>query len=244
MAIDLSLNLFLRVNEDFEKRQYLILHALQKISRQFRGNELYPELAELVQFYNQLNDIKAKLEKKRESFPKRIKRIDLENKHIEYEEIHEEQIDVAMVKSLIDWAEPHIQEVIEEGTAVYDYVDERTGMEGVGIIPEYKDEGFMMVPDQPENRLNIFRYKVSLFYSSNDTYRALRTTFLKNMRALSPAVPLNKIKLDLVRENSELPNPATYSFNVEAEVPFKRTVLPIVKRKMIRHLYGGRENAG
>lgn len=244
MAIELTFNLFVRVHEDFEKRQYLILHALQQIRRQFRANQLYPELAELIDLYNQLIGLKHHLDKKRESFPKRIKEIDIENKKIEYEEVYGENINVSQVKSLIEWAEPHMADVINEGVEIYDYIEKRTEVESVGILPEYKDEGFMLIPDQIEKELKVYKYQVSIFNSSKDRYRAMRTTFLKELDALQPAIPLNKIKLDLVEEYSEYPNPATFSFNIEEEFPFKRTVFPIVKRKMIKHLYsaGGEAN--
>ena len=44
------------------------------------------------------------------------------------------------------------------------------------------------------------------------------------------------LKIDLIKEFPELPNPATYSFNIEVDFPFNETILPIAKRKLIRRL--------
>ena len=75
MSIQLTFNLFVRVHEDFEKRQYLILHALQQIRREFRANKLYPELSELINLYNQLPGLKNRLDQKKRGFPENELRI-------------------------------------------------------------------------------------------------------------------------------------------------------------------------
>jgi hypothetical protein len=44
------------------------------------------------------------------------------------------------------------------------------------------------------------------------------------------------VKLELVEERRDLPNPATYFTSTEAAYPYEATLLPVVKRRLLRQL--------
>ncbi|MDR8394477.1 hypothetical protein NC796_25245 [Aliifodinibius sp. S!AR15-10] len=232
----LSLDLFTQVESDFEIRQYKVLAALKQISDEFRQNRIYPNLSELVELRNTLADIRTRLEDLRNDFPKRIKNIDLVNKIIEHEVVFVDGSDLSKVEDLIEWALPHIEAKIKEGKAIYEYVDEEIKIEEVGILPSYVDEGYFFVPDNEEAKLLLFQYEVSIFQSAQDQYRALKTGFLKALHQGQAQLSPNSIKLDLIKERKELPNPATYSFHTKLDFPFRETIFPVVKRKLMQQL--------
>lgn len=232
----LNLDLFTQVESDFEMRQYMVLAGLKSISEDFQHNRIYPHLSGLVELRSTLVDIKNRLEDLRNDFPKRIKNIDLVNKIIEHEVVFVDGSDLSKVEDLIEWALPHIEEKIEEGKALYEYVDEEIRIEEVGILPSYVDEGYFFVPDNEEAQLLLFEYEVSIFQSAQDQYRALKTGFLKALHQGRALLSPNSIKLDLIRENKKLPNPATYSFQTELAFPFNATIFPVVKRKLMQQL--------
>ncbi|HMB98705.1 MAG TPA: hypothetical protein VKM36_09495, partial [Balneolaceae bacterium] len=144
----LSLDLFTQVNADFEKRQYLILAGLKKIEDQFYLNKIYPHLTELVELFKTLKEIKQKLEDLREEFPKRIKNVDLVNKNIEYEIVFVEGSDISLVEDLIEWVLPHIERLLHAGITIHEFVENDLSVEHVGIIPNYRDEGYFFLPDR------------------------------------------------------------------------------------------------
>jgi hypothetical protein len=45
------------------------------------------------------------------------------------------------------------------------------------------------------------------------------------------------LKLSLMEERRELPNPATYFFDSDLDFPYEATMLPVAKRKLMRYLY-------
>jgi hypothetical protein len=51
----LTLNLFTKVQDDYEKRQYIILAELKKISEEFQYYKVYPHLSRLVELRNTLH---------------------------------------------------------------------------------------------------------------------------------------------------------------------------------------------
>jgi hypothetical protein len=65
----------------------------------------------------------------------------------------------------------------------------------------------------------------------------MKTAFLKALEQGMAYLSPNAIKLDLISENKELPNPATYAFNTDLHFPFRETIFPVTKRKLLRQLY-------
>jgi hypothetical protein len=230
----LSLNLFTKVRDDFEKRQYIILAELKKISSEFQYYKIYPHLSMLVELRRTLLEITSRLSDLRNKFPKRIGKIDWVNRIIEHEVVFVDGTDLTAVENLIKWALPNIEKVIFEGAAIHEYVDKELSVEHVGILPNYKDEGYFFVPDNLNRKLNLFRFELSLFKSSDDKYRSLKTRFLKALEQGAARITPSSIKLELIREEKELPNPATYAFDTSLDFPFDQTILPVAKRKLIQ----------
>ena len=114
--------------------------------------------------------------------------------------------------------------------------EEDLHMEEVGIVPSYVDEGYLFVPDYESSQIHILRYNVSIFTGADERYRSLRTSHVKSVRHVPVALSPHTIKMELMEERKDLPNPATYSFDFELDFPYEATVLPVAKRKLMRYL--------
>lgn len=231
--INLSLDLFTKVNDDIEKRQYIILAELKSIDKEFKQYKIYPGLSRLVELRKILMDVIRRLTDLRSQFPKRIEKIDFVNRTIHEQVVFVEGADIIGVIELIQWALPHIEKTIKEGAAIHQFVAKELLIEEVGILPNYRDEGYFFIPDNRKNRLNLFRFELSIFKSADDQYRSLKTRFLKTVENTVIKPSPNSIKLELINEQRELPNPATYSFDTVLDFPFRQTILPVAKRKLI-----------
>jgi hypothetical protein len=232
----LDLELFTRVNDDLEKRQYQVLAALKEVRTVFRSNRIYPQLNELIQLRRILNDVLKRVQNIYSDLPRRIKKIDLANRSIEFEVVLSDGANIDQVEEFISWALPHLDQVIQEGTAIYDYVESEIQVEEVGILPHYRDEGYFFVPNNIRESLWLYQYELSIFQSAHDKYRSLKTSYLKQLNWTAIKNTPNRIKVDLIRERKELPNPATYLFDTELEFPFRETILPVVKHKLMRKI--------
>jgi len=232
----LSIEFFTRVQDDFEKRQYIILAELKKISNEFQYYKVYPHLSVLVELYRTIKDVKNRLSDLRGKFPKRISKIDWVNKTIEHEVVFIDGTDLSAVEDLINWALPNIECVIEEGMAIYEFVENELSVEHVGILPNYRDEGYLFVPDNKYKKLNLFRFEMSIFQSSEDPYRTLKTRYLRSINQGGAQLTPGSIKLQLIREEKEMPNPATYAVETQLDFPFDQTIMPVAKRKLIKSI--------
>ena len=233
---NLSIDLFTSVQDDIEKRQYIILGELKKISEQFQFYKIYPHLSKLIDLFKVLKDLTARLSNLRSEFPKRIRKIDWVNRTIEHEVIFTSGTDISAVEDLIEWALPHIEHVISEGIAIHEFVESELTVEQVGILPNYRDEGYLFVPDNQKKSLNLYRFEVSIFQSADDQYRTLKTRFLKHLEQDRVRLSPGSIKLELIREEGEMPNPATYAFETDLDFPFNQAIFPVAKRRLMHIL--------
>ncbi len=232
-----GLNFFLTAGGDLEAAQYRFLGNLKNARDAFKQNIIYPHLGQLIGLHDSLVALIEKVDDVRDSLPGAIKDLDLENRTIIYERQDLDDDQFRHLEELMRWALPHIQDAIEEGRTIFEFVEENMTLEEVGIVPSYIKEGYLLVPDRVHSVLHILRYELSIFAGADERYQSLKTAHVKSVSRGSIDASPSTIKLDLVTENRELPNPATYHFITDLEFPFNETLLPVAKRKLIRYLY-------
>lgn len=236
-APPLSLDLFARAAFDVERTQYEILGGLKRARDAFAQNRIYPHLAHLVRLHRTLRAVLARTSDLRREGNGALQRIDLEAKRLVYAWPDLASDEMAVIEEMIRWALPHIETTIEEGTAVYEFVDERLDVEEVGIVPSYVQEGYLMVPDRETRALHVLRYTISIFADAEEPYRTLRTVHCKTLDLGATGPHPSDVKLRLMQERRDLPNPATYFFDTDVPVPYEDTLLPVVKRRLMRYLH-------
>lgn len=233
----LTLNSFFSATADHEANEYRILQLLRGYYDEFYHNRLYPHLAHLVELVAQLEVLLSEQADLQSKLPQSIKKIDLKNKKIEFESAHLDDANSENVFELIRRALPHVKQVIEEGCQIFDFVEENLTIEQVGILPVYREEGYYFVPEHRVDRLHLFRYEVALFSSDKERFRTLKTKTLGSLGHEALLRTPASIKLELIEQNQDLPNPATFMCETDLEFPFDETILPIAKRKLMARLF-------
>jgi hypothetical protein len=105
----------------------------------------------------------------------------------------------------------------------------------VGLTSLYAQEGYLFVSQPPERETNIYRYQVTIFDNSNEKLRGIHTHLISTAeRSFSNSY--EQIKLNLIRQFSDLPNPATYLVVSRLKFPIVQTLMPIAKRLLIKKL--------
>ncbi|CAM3609337.1 hypothetical protein GGP80_002362 [Salinibacter ruber] len=232
----LSLNLFTSAVEDIERTQYEVLAGLETARSAFEEQRVYPHLGRLAKLHGALSTILDRTENFRTPDTGRIAGINWEDKTLTYEWPDLDGGEMAEVEDLIRWALPHIREVIDEGTAVYEEVEDNLELETVGIVPSYVQEGYLMVPHRDDEELHVLRYTLSLIEGDGETHRALKTVHCKTVPEEEVDANPSSVKLQLIEERRDLPTPATYFSKTDLDVPYQETLLPVVKRRLVRQL--------
>ncbi len=218
---------------DFEYKKYLLLAYLQHVNSRFTEVKLYPEMAELVDHYRKLKTLMESREKLRNAFPKRLDSVDLKKFQIKYEETAADDEVMEEVIRIMQFAEPKLKDAIEEGKEIFDWIEDQIKVESVGVLPMYKKEGYLFLWPGSKGSVQVFRYAHSLVSWAGEQYRSLQTWFIQDeVWGLSRS--LVQMKRDLIKNTTELPNPAVFLVRTKDEFPLNESLLPITKRLLVR----------
>lgn len=240
MMSSLSIETFMRGAADYERAQYEILGGIQGIRSAFAQNIIYPHLSQLVALHRSLNEILRQSDGIRSAARGTVSGLDLEKREVLFDKTNIDDQHLSSVEDLIHWALPRLKSTIEEGTTICEFVEEHLQLEEVGIMPSYVREGYLIIPDEANGRSHILRYEMSLYQSSEEQYRTLRTTVVRTISHAHIRPSPRALKLRMLKENHQMPNPATFAFDSTIEFPYEATTLPLAKRKLMRHLYSRR----
>lgn len=235
--IRLNLEFFISATEDIEKSEYELLASLKYYSEQFKNYKLYPALSELIEISEALfmiiND-NLTLEIVVQQMIQSTAVVKKEN-DLAYDSSFESNIDLTL--DFINWAYPQIQKVIKEGKAVYDFVKQNLKIEVIGKIPIDINEGCFFIVNNVNNDFQIYRYESPLIYSETN-FSSLMKIYLT--RSISENNLLGEdiysIKQKLIDIYTDLSNPAIFKVEYNLDFPFEETILPIVKRRLVKKL--------
>ena len=172
----LSVEDFLTAGPDMERAQYKILAGLRAVKEDFARTIIYPHLSDLIELHASLSRLRSQLDEIRGALPTEIASIDLEKNEVVHREQARDFGPMGHLGELIEWAIPRLRETIEEGRTIFEFVDSSLRLEEVGILPNYTEEGYLMVPDGEANELCVFRYALSIVTRADERYRGLKTT--------------------------------------------------------------------
>lgn len=220
---------------DFEYKKYLLLAYLKTVNESFSKVQLYPFLADLVFHYRNLLAVKENKTLIRESFPKELSLEEFKKLELSYRQMIEDDAIMSELESIIEFALPQIKDSLQEGTVIYEFVESKCEISPVGVTPLYANEGYLFITQPPENETNVYRYQVSIFENNDEQLRSLNTQFIDRVEK-SPANTYENIKLNLIRQFKDLPNPATYLILSRMKFPFSETLMPVVKRLFVKHI--------
>ncbi len=218
---------------DLEYKSYVLLAYLKDVCNAFEVNSLYPHLAELVEHYNALVNIKAEHERLENFFPKKLKTI-RPNFQLEYEKMgHPETLEEII--EIIEYALPLLEKHVKEGQAIFEQLEKTIHISTVGLLPLMIDEGYLLVMNGNKPKTKVYNFNITLFENPVGKYRAIHTTFVSDFKRTLSNTP-EQIKLELIRLNRKLPNPVMLTVESESVLPFHETLFPIAKRAVVKYL--------
>jgi hypothetical protein len=218
---------------DFEYKKYLLLAYLKHVDDQFKEVKLYPPLADLIYHYKKLKAFESGKSMLKSSFPKRLDGISMENLSLSYKEKVQDEDWVTELQSIVEYAIPQIKHHIEEGKTIYEIIERGMAIEPVGISPIYQREGYALLTFDKCRDIFVYRYTVSIFHNSGDVLRGIAMQFVEKIKQ-SLVNTFQRIKLDLAKRFSDLPNPSAWRIHSENQVPLEESFIPISKRLLLK----------
>jgi hypothetical protein len=219
---------------DFEYKKYVLLDYLQDVNKNFEDSKLYPALSDLVFHYRNLLTLKENKAQLFERFPEHIQGTDVNALKWIYKKDRIEDTMMKELEEIIDYSLPQLEKHLNTGKRLYDNVEEHLNIIPVGLTPLYALEGYFFLQDKNQTT-RIYEYQITLFEKPDEIYRGIHTQYLTSFRK-NLGTTYENIKLDLIRKNKKLPNPATYAIETDIELPLTETYLPIAKRVLVKYI--------
>jgi hypothetical protein len=231
----LSETWFIEGYVDFELQKYKLLAYLQEVNKYFTQAKLYPQLADMVFHYNNLISLRDNKQFLQNSFPKQLTQIDLQKLELTYEAMLEDSELMQELERIIQYATPQLKRYIEDGAEIYDAIERQLRVEPVGIMPIYKDEGYVLLQHGAHDEVLAYAYAITLFEEQDARYKGIRMEYIDTFNK-SIVNTYEQMKLDIIRSIRTLPNPAVFCVVSPLAVPLNETLLPITKRLVAKQL--------
>lgn len=219
---------------DFEYKKYILLAYLTKVNEHFSGNMLYPDLAELVEHYLNIKELKQNKDKMNDR-SKTLEGFDWEKFAFVYKKIMNDDRIMKEIEDIIDFSIPQFEYYLKEGKKIYEFIESNIHIESIGVMPLNTDEGYLFLRGGPASHTEVYEYSITIFEQAEDRYRAIHTRFIDKFR-LGISTSYQSIKQDLIHSHSKLPNPAVFAIESELSFPVKESFLPVAKRSIVRYV--------
>jgi hypothetical protein len=222
---------------DFELKKYTLLAYLQEVNKYFDQNKLYPQLGDLIFHYNNLVAFRENKKFLQEHFPKRLSGIQMEKLQVLYEQIVEDDELMQELESIIYYATGQMKNAISSGAEIYEFIEDKLTIFPIGLIPLDIKEGYFFLNEGSGRATRVYQYRLSIFEKHDEKYRSIKTEFIADWQR-NMVNTYENIKSELIRNRTQLPNPAVYSIEVALNYPIEETLLPIAKRSLVRYISG------
>jgi len=232
---ELGVNWFIEGSIDFEHKKYILLGYLQEINRHFDKSRLYPNLTDLIFHFNNLLFFKKNKSVLQQAFPQRLSNADIEAVKLTYQKIVEDDHSMKEIEMIITYALQKMDPAIKTGKEIYDFVESCINIDPIGIVPLLPYHGYFSLRNGKENTTLVYEYQITIFENKDDKYRGINIRYLDTYEQSITRTP-ETLKLDLIRRNKYLPNPAVYYVQSEISFPLEQTLLPVAKRSLVKYI--------
>ncbi len=220
---------------DFELQKYRLLAYLKNVKQSFHETKLYPQLSDIVFHYNNLVAFRNNKKFIQDMFPKKIDRLDMQKLEIVYERMLADSELMQELEHITQYSLDEMKGTISEGAEIYDFVEKQLLIEPVGIIPLYKNEGYIFLRYGNFSEVRVYNYTITLFEHQTARYKGIKLEYIDS-RIKNLANTYEQIKIDVIRSIRALPNPAVYKMEFPLSIPLNETLLPVAKRVLVKHI--------
>jgi hypothetical protein len=139
------------------------------------------------------------------------------------------------IEQIITYALQKMDPAIQTGKEIYDFVESRLNIDPIGIVPLLPYHGYFSLRNGRERTNLVYEYRITIFENKDDKYRGININLIDTYEQSLINTP-EAVKLDLIRRNKYLPNPAVYYVQSDISFPLEQTLLPVAKRSLVKYI--------
>jgi hypothetical protein len=218
--------------EDAEITKYKILGVLKEYLSNIRKNRLYPTLTDLVGLSVILENRIIRASQPNEFTDNPYSASDEDISIFGNLDSDEELNDDP--NELIAWTRSQLYPILDEGIAVYEFVDENMNLQIINSAPFYKDDGYLIIPEFKNSQFNIYSFHCILFKTESAPIKSIKTLFLQSF----PMSSIESItdQFHTLLENTVDRSLPVYYCNTDLDFPYEETIFQIARKKLLKIL--------
>lgn len=209
---------------DLEKSKYLLLNKFKFCERELDESRLFPTYQMLINIYQQLVDI---MNRHNKIFGKEYTDVLSEEEMEEKYKLINRELEKSF--ELMHWSFAHLNKTLENGKAIFDFVNESINIESIGVCSEHNQQGYFVIPDIRSRMMRVIKYEKNL-------YKILKTKEVSNYELSMIIIPNEVIRNRMISD--DILNQIIYMLDTELDFPYMETILPVAKRKFLNYLEG------
>jgi hypothetical protein len=159
----------------------------------------------------------------------------MEKLQLLYEQMIEDDELMQELETIMHYSIATMKTTISNGTEIYEMVEQSISIQPIGLIPLDTNEGYLFLRSTAQQQTKVYQYRLSFFERHDEQYRTLKTNFIDTWMS-TIANSYENIKGELIRNKTDLPNPAVYCIETNLSYPVEETFLPIAKRSFVKFL--------
>ncbi|UFH53546.1 hypothetical protein [Spirosoma sp. KNUC1025] len=140
---------------------------------------------------------------------------------------------MAEMDAIMEFALPRFQAMLVEGQQRWAEIASSLTLAPVGLLPLRPEEGYLLIHATNQTETQVYYFCITLYSEQEPGGRLVQLRLVDIVRK-SLVNTFENIKLDLIRRNRQLPNPATYTLVSRRAYPVQETLLPIARQLLAR----------
>ncbi len=201
---------------DVEHKKWILLAFLRDVRHDFDNKIIYPHLKEIN--YH-LQNLEKWAHSRELYFKKELKGLDFEKMTLIYD-TPEDSADMSELNAIVDYSISRFRKMFGIGREIWREVESQMLWHIVGIIPSYKNEGFIMLRVGKE--IIVYRYDIKPIIIDD-----VNIGLVEIMREEWGLGVYESLKLRIIKE-TDLPLPLTIA--IESKIyPIDNALIPIIK---------------
>jgi hypothetical protein len=215
---------------DYELRTYQLLALEKQSAAKIKQSEIFPSLTQLLQWYHAASEFIEMKKDFENSLRSTLTQLDVHKGKLNYTRPCVETIELfdEMYKLATETLQK-TQGLIHDFEDLKNRLIQQIESAPVGILPLYRDEGYLLITHATGT--DVFKYQRKMVFDTVNSSRHISSDYFSTYEVSILNTP-EKIKLNLIKNYSEIPNPATWSFYCDHQLPLDGTLLPLAKEKL------------
>lgn len=213
---------------DEELEHYRLLAYMQRIQRFYQEHKLYPHLDELRTRRRQLEELRERKRSLVAAIPQDLLGVDLRRGQVVRSRFVEDPL-MRALDEMIEKALTGIQDVEQSGSQLRNDLTGRLVVEPIGVQPLSAQEGYLLIRQGNHTRAYTYSFSVPARYIGDAAHLDIRSRFIADF-TMGYVLTFERIKSELVRRFTAMPNPAVFAVTSSIPLPAIETHVPLAKQ--------------